>query len=257
MFTVQCDHGHASVTVQCSPRRSTKWYFCAFILPTRPANTYNTPALLTPFPWKITCPQAPTSSLRVPGDSAPAFPVPGSLPFPPLPPPFQAARRFQDTSCSHHSWASPPKRGEINQTKQEDFKSLSVESGSLFPARLGLFITQKQTLCFSSFLHCGTYLCSRIQALAKWTLLVLLAEFCYKFLFSGALSYQKRSLCFSINALYPSLFPFLQPELGKPMRNCYSLPGFDFTYGMYMHKRDGGVPEGRTLLLKHRPATKS
>ncbi|NWX59831.1 CFA77 protein, partial [Promerops cafer] len=34
-----------------------------------------------------------------------------------------------------------------------------------------------------------------------------------------------------------------QPELGKPMRNCYSLPGPDFTYGMYMHKRDGGVPE--------------
>ncbi|NXL74682.1 CFA77 protein, partial [Leptocoma aspasia] len=34
-----------------------------------------------------------------------------------------------------------------------------------------------------------------------------------------------------------------QPELGKPMRNCYPLPGPDFTYGMYMHKRDGGVPE--------------
>ncbi|NXC83378.1 CFA77 protein, partial [Cercotrichas coryphoeus] len=34
-----------------------------------------------------------------------------------------------------------------------------------------------------------------------------------------------------------------QPELGKPMRNCYSLPGLDFTYGMYMHKRDGGVAE--------------
>ncbi|KAI1232144.1 hypothetical protein IHE44_0007203 [Lamprotornis superbus] len=33
------------------------------------------------------------------------------------------------------------------------------------------------------------------------------------------------------------------PELGKPMRNCYSLPGLHFTYGMYMHKRDGGVPE--------------
>ncbi|XP_064249635.1 cilia- and flagella-associated protein 77 isoform X3 [Passer domesticus] len=27
------------------------------------------------------------------------------------------------------------------------------------------------------------------------------------------------------------------------MRNCYSLPGPDFTYGIYMHKRDGGVPE--------------
>ncbi|KAM3659951.1 cilia- and flagella-associated protein 77 [Ammospiza maritima maritima] len=35
----------------------------------------------------------------------------------------------------------------------------------------------------------------------------------------------------------------IKPELGKPMRNCYSLPGPDFTYGMYMHKRDGGVPE--------------
>ncbi|KAL2298093.1 hypothetical protein Nmel_017054 [Mimus melanotis] len=35
----------------------------------------------------------------------------------------------------------------------------------------------------------------------------------------------------------------VQSELGKPMRNCYSLPGLGFTYGMYMHKRDGGVPE--------------
>ncbi|NXS25452.1 CFA77 protein, partial [Mystacornis crossleyi] len=34
-----------------------------------------------------------------------------------------------------------------------------------------------------------------------------------------------------------------QPELGKPMRNCYSLPGPDFTYGMYLPKRDGGVAE--------------
>ncbi|NXO86600.1 CFA77 protein, partial [Sitta europaea] len=34
-----------------------------------------------------------------------------------------------------------------------------------------------------------------------------------------------------------------QPELGKPKRNCYPLPGPDFTFGMYMHKRDGGVPE--------------
>ncbi|NXQ36187.1 CFA77 protein, partial [Alaudala cheleensis] len=33
-----------------------------------------------------------------------------------------------------------------------------------------------------------------------------------------------------------------QPELGKPMRNCYSLPGPHFTYGMYMHKRDGLPP---------------
>ncbi|XP_066057397.1 cilia- and flagella-associated protein 77 [Chamaea fasciata] len=35
----------------------------------------------------------------------------------------------------------------------------------------------------------------------------------------------------------------LKPELGKPKRNCYPLPGPDFTYGMYMHRRDGGVPE--------------
>ncbi|NXS78132.1 CFA77 protein, partial [Erpornis zantholeuca] len=34
-----------------------------------------------------------------------------------------------------------------------------------------------------------------------------------------------------------------QPELGKPSRTCYSLPGPDFTYGMYFHKRDGGVAE--------------
>ncbi|NXR84463.1 CFA77 protein, partial [Pycnonotus jocosus] len=34
-----------------------------------------------------------------------------------------------------------------------------------------------------------------------------------------------------------------QPELGKSKRNCYPLPGPDFTYGMYIHKRDGGVSE--------------
>ncbi|NWV10102.1 CFA77 protein, partial [Ptilonorhynchus violaceus] len=34
-----------------------------------------------------------------------------------------------------------------------------------------------------------------------------------------------------------------QEEVGKPMRNCYSLPGYDFTYGMYIEKRDGGVAE--------------
>ncbi|NWV54165.1 CFA77 protein, partial [Daphoenositta chrysoptera] len=34
-----------------------------------------------------------------------------------------------------------------------------------------------------------------------------------------------------------------QPEVGKPTRTCYSLPGHDFTYGMYLHKRDGGVAE--------------
>ncbi|NWR45433.1 CFA77 protein, partial [Regulus satrapa] len=46
-----------------------------------------------------------------------------------------------------------------------------------------------------------------------------------------------------------------QPELGKPMRNCYSLPGPDFTYGMYTHKRDGGVAEaiGHWDSVKARP----
>ncbi|NWI96768.1 CFA77 protein, partial [Pitta sordida] len=34
-----------------------------------------------------------------------------------------------------------------------------------------------------------------------------------------------------------------QPEVGKPLRNCYSLPGFDFAYGLYMQRRDGGVAE--------------
>ncbi|NXY13607.1 CFA77 protein, partial [Atrichornis clamosus] len=34
-----------------------------------------------------------------------------------------------------------------------------------------------------------------------------------------------------------------QPEVGKPLRNCYSLPGLDFTYGKYLHRRDGGVAE--------------
>ncbi|NXM66953.1 CFA77 protein, partial [Serilophus lunatus] len=34
-----------------------------------------------------------------------------------------------------------------------------------------------------------------------------------------------------------------QAELGKPMRNCYSLPGFDFAYGLYVPRRDGGVAE--------------
>ncbi|XP_027543822.1 cilia- and flagella-associated protein 77 [Neopelma chrysocephalum] len=35
----------------------------------------------------------------------------------------------------------------------------------------------------------------------------------------------------------------IKHEVGKPLRNCYSLPGLDFTYGMYVHKRDGGVAE--------------
>ncbi|NWV78125.1 CFA77 protein, partial [Dasyornis broadbenti] len=49
-----------------------------------------------------------------------------------------------------------------------------------------------------------------------------------------------------------------QPEVGKAMRNCYSLPGPDFTYGMYIHKRDGGVPEalGHWDIVKARPRKK-
>ncbi|XP_066466968.1 cilia- and flagella-associated protein 77 [Tiliqua scincoides] len=34
-----------------------------------------------------------------------------------------------------------------------------------------------------------------------------------------------------------------KPELGKPRRNCYTLPGYDFNYGLYLHGHDGGVPE--------------
>ncbi|NWW94887.1 CFA77 protein, partial [Rhynochetos jubatus] len=34
-----------------------------------------------------------------------------------------------------------------------------------------------------------------------------------------------------------------QAELGKPQRNCYTLPGLDFSYGLYTHRTDGGVPE--------------
>uniref|UniRef100_A0A8C8B0U5 Cilia and flagella associated protein 77 n=1 Tax=Otus sunia TaxID=257818 RepID=A0A8C8B0U5_9STRI len=45
------------------------------------------------------------------------------------------------------------------------------------------------------------------------------------------------SLHFSFN------FTLLQAELGKPQRNCYTLPGFDFSYGLYIHRTDGGVPE--------------
>ncbi|NXX01285.1 CFA77 protein, partial [Larus smithsonianus] len=34
-----------------------------------------------------------------------------------------------------------------------------------------------------------------------------------------------------------------QAELGKPQRNRYTLPGFDFSYGLYIQRTDGGVPE--------------
>uniref|UniRef100_A0A8C5UHX3 Cilia- and flagella-associated protein 77 n=1 Tax=Malurus cyaneus samueli TaxID=2593467 RepID=A0A8C5UHX3_9PASS len=50
----------------------------------------------------------------------------------------------------------------------------------------------------------------------------------------------------------------LKPEVGKPMRNCYSLPGPDFTYGIYQGERDGGVPEaiGHWDVVKARPRKK-
>ncbi|XP_042734973.1 cilia- and flagella-associated protein 77 [Lagopus muta] len=35
----------------------------------------------------------------------------------------------------------------------------------------------------------------------------------------------------------------LKAELGKPLRNCYTLPGLDFSYGLYIERTDGGVPE--------------
>lgn len=34
-----------------------------------------------------------------------------------------------------------------------------------------------------------------------------------------------------------------KPELGKPRRSNYTLPGYDFNYGLYLHGADGGVPE--------------
>ncbi|NWH60645.1 CFA77 protein, partial [Geococcyx californianus] len=34
-----------------------------------------------------------------------------------------------------------------------------------------------------------------------------------------------------------------QAELGKPRRNCYTLPGADFSYGLSIQRTDGGVPE--------------
>ncbi|NXI47410.1 CFA77 protein, partial [Galbula dea] len=48
-----------------------------------------------------------------------------------------------------------------------------------------------------------------------------------------------------------------QAEVGKPQRNCYTLPGFDFSYGLYSHRTDGGVPEaiGHWDTIKPRTAT--
>ncbi|XP_061460474.1 cilia- and flagella-associated protein 77 [Rhineura floridana] len=53
-----------------------------------------------------------------------------------------------------------------------------------------------------------------------------------------------------------------KPEVGKPRRSCYTLPGYTFNYGLYLHGLDGGVPEAighwnsikpRVLLAKERP----
>uniref|UniRef100_A0A8C0EZV5 Cilia and flagella associated protein 77 n=1 Tax=Bubo bubo TaxID=30461 RepID=A0A8C0EZV5_BUBBB len=61
---------------------------------------------------------------------------------------------------------------------------------------------------------------------------------------------------------FPPLPPPFQAELGKPQRNCYTLPGFDFSYGLYIHRTDGGVPEAighwntvkpRTVLVQKMP----
>ncbi|CAM5163744.1 unnamed protein product [Eretmochelys imbricata] len=44
-------------------------------------------------------------------------------------------------------------------------------------------------------------------------------------------------------------------EVGKPRRSCYTLPGYDFAYGLYLHGADGGVPEaiGHWHSMKPRP----
>ncbi|KAM6431043.1 cilia- and flagella-associated protein 77 [Liasis olivaceus] len=53
-----------------------------------------------------------------------------------------------------------------------------------------------------------------------------------------------------------------KPELGKPRRSNYTLPGYDFNYGLYLHGLDGGVPEAichwhvmkpRVILEKEKP----
>uniref|UniRef100_A0A8C8SN06 Cilia and flagella associated protein 77 n=1 Tax=Pelusios castaneus TaxID=367368 RepID=A0A8C8SN06_9SAUR len=44
-------------------------------------------------------------------------------------------------------------------------------------------------------------------------------------------------------------------ELGKARRSCYTLPGYDFAYGLYIHGNDGGVPEaiGHWHSMKPKP----
>ncbi|XP_042334506.1 cilia- and flagella-associated protein 77 isoform X2 [Sceloporus undulatus] len=53
-----------------------------------------------------------------------------------------------------------------------------------------------------------------------------------------------------------------KPEVGKPRRSCYTLPGYGFNYGLYLRGTDGGVPEAichwnamkpRVVLEKEKP----
>ncbi|XP_053137588.1 cilia- and flagella-associated protein 77 isoform X2 [Hemicordylus capensis] len=46
-----------------------------------------------------------------------------------------------------------------------------------------------------------------------------------------------------------------KPEVGKPRRSCYTLPGYAFNYGLYLHGVDGGVAEaiGHWNAIKPRP----
>ncbi|NXY83412.1 CFA77 protein, partial [Alcedo cyanopectus] len=48
-----------------------------------------------------------------------------------------------------------------------------------------------------------------------------------------------------------------QAEVGKPQSNCYTLPGLDFSYGLYIQRTDGGVPEaiGHWNTVKPRTAS--
>ncbi|OXB69088.1 hypothetical protein ASZ78_009564 [Callipepla squamata] len=64
-----------------------------------------------------------------------------------------------------------------------------------------------------------------------------MATFYYMSLFSEVVAHQARSLFFFFNLI------LVQAELGKPQRNCYTLPGLDFSYGLYTERADGGVPE--------------
>uniref|UniRef100_K7FEX9 Cilia and flagella associated protein 77 n=1 Tax=Pelodiscus sinensis TaxID=13735 RepID=K7FEX9_PELSI len=52
-----------------------------------------------------------------------------------------------------------------------------------------------------------------------------------------------------------SCLPAHLAELGKPRRSCYTLPGYDFAYGLYLHGDDGGVPEaiGHWHSMKPKP----